>query len=569
MRIFTSLSFFIFLVLTSPHLVRDVNAYTLTSTTEGQLIRWRYGQKLFLAGNPTGKDQLDPEAFKKTVIQGLQQWKWATEGQFDFEYWQGNDRNIYIPNLENNGLSSIFFASNSNETSDPNVIGFTQVWYNNNNGDLIETDIMLNDRNFSLTLNPADTSSQGSFGVRPKVALGNIVTHELGHALGLSHSGDINSSMLYVEFSEQARISCDDWAGAHHLYPSPSVTTGALTGVILSPQGDRVAGASVTAISKSRGNAIASVLSDQNGIYYFGALEPGSYSLMIQPFRGSKDSVPARVQSRTQNICSGGIYPSNFVTSPDSHSLKEFRVQAGGVLSAEAYSLGCLPTQDSQRLFSESLAPDLLVDVAPLGIGRTYSFESHGHFRISALAYLLMSPIHLTLKVTDAHGRTLQLQQKSPLYQSPDSSFIIPDSQVEGFAVGTIQVTASPQATDFSQFPSPALFPNDTPYFVLAFSDQAPALSLDQLPDNARCFPNTPFKTYTSPRGDPIRFSSTTSARDGIGFCAPAANAASNNQGKPSRSAPLEAIVGWFIPLGVIVAFQLYSKRRHAKLFLR
>ncbi|MBC7398153.1 MAG: matrixin family metalloprotease, partial [Bdellovibrionales bacterium] len=193
-------------------------AYTLTTAPSGQPIRWRYGQKLFLAGNFQGKDKLSPDFFYQSVVNGLQQWKWASGSQFDFEYWQGNDAKIYDASLKQNGLSSIFFASNSAEASDPNIIGFTQVWYNNDSGDLIETDIMLNDRHYELTDQVSDTSAGTvPWGARPKVYLGNIITHELGHAIGLSHSGNINASMLYIEYPEQSKLGCDDRAAARHL----------------------------------------------------------------------------------------------------------------------------------------------------------------------------------------------------------------------------------------------------------------------------------------------------------------------------------------------------------------
>ena len=267
-------------------------AYTLSTTDTGKQIRWKYGQKFFLAGNPTGRDGFPSDLFRSAVVDGLQQWKWATHGMVDFDYWQGTTGE-YETNLKNNGLSSIFFASNSQESIDQNIIGYTKLWFNSNNGDIIEADIMLNDRDYELTNSPYDTSSSHNHQFsRPKVYLNNIITHELGHAIGLSHSGNINSSMLYVEYAEQSKIGCDDWAGARHLYPSDLSGIGTLTGTILAPNGDPVAGAMVTAISKQRGIPIASVHSDQNGRFYFGALEAGGVALMIEHFQGSTNSVP-------------------------------------------------------------------------------------------------------------------------------------------------------------------------------------------------------------------------------------------------------------------------------------
>ena len=84
--------------------------------------------------------------------------------------------------------------------------------------------------------------------------------------------------MLYVEFSEQFKLGCDDWSAVKDLYPTFDNGMGSLTGTIISPSGEVVAGAVVTAISLIRGIPMASVLTDQNGKFNFGALESGGWT---------------------------------------------------------------------------------------------------------------------------------------------------------------------------------------------------------------------------------------------------------------------------------------------------
>ena len=153
-------------------------AYTFSTTPNGNPVRWGYGSKFSVVGNPTGQDQLSPDYFKRAVIDGLQQWKWATHQALDFDYWQGTTSE-YKTVQQQNGQSSIFFISNSHEKLDPNVIGYTKVWYNNETGSIIESDVMLNDKNFELTTSPQDTSSNFQrrfYGQRPKVFINNIIT---------------------------------------------------------------------------------------------------------------------------------------------------------------------------------------------------------------------------------------------------------------------------------------------------------------------------------------------------------------------------------------------------------
>ncbi len=541
-------------------------AYTITSTEDGKLIRWRYGQKLFLAGNPNGQDSIPSDFFYQTVVNGLQQWKWATEGQFDFDYWQGTNPSVYESKLKQDGMSTIFYASHSSESTDPNIIGFTQVWYNNTSGDLVEADIMLNDKDYELTTNPIDTSSKSaSWGYRPKVYLGNIITHEIGHAIGLSHSSTVNASMLYVEFSEQSKIGCDDWSAARHLYPVPGGQTGALTGTILSPSSQPISGAVVTAISKSRGSVLATALTDQSGVYYFGALEQGDVGLMVQPFQGSPQSIPARVQSaRSQSVCDSGSYPTNFITDNDEHRLQDFYVPTGEVVQAGSYRLKCDALATSDSLYQGTDAPSMFVDRGTPSDSKVYQFTANGNFSISGLGYLLMSPIKVDISIVDANGNPINVQTQSPMYESA-STFQIPDTRITGSAVGPIFVKVTPSWIASSDYPTPSVWPSATPYYVITFNSGTTPLTAG-LTENARCAPPSKFSKYQSPPGDPVRFSSTTSTRDGIGFCGGSSAQADllHHEKRAPRSAPIGEIIGWLLPYLVALGSRsyFYSRRR-------
>ena len=236
-------------------------------------------------------------------MRGLQRWQAASSGRVSFDYWQGTNPKIYVPNSDYNGLSSIYFASNATRDPhlSPNVLGLTQVWYDTSTGQILETDVVLNDKNFHFTTNPQDTSGYGSGGPSSNsrrgmnnVFIENVLTHELGHAFGLSHSGGLQSTMLFMESPEQAHLGCDEQVAIHALYPSRDAgSRGGITGDVVSDDGKPVFGAHVLAISRRRGTVLATALTNSSGHYRMSALEPGDYYLMVEPYYAGPGGAPA------------------------------------------------------------------------------------------------------------------------------------------------------------------------------------------------------------------------------------------------------------------------------------
>jgi hypothetical protein len=542
-------------------------SYTLTQVSKGHLVHWSNGQKLFLAGNPENTNGITPNYFRQTVVHALQQWKHATQGVFDFEYWQGTDRRYYPTTQKVDGLNAIHFASQSGLRPDPNIIGHTQVWYNASTGAILEADIILNDVNYELTDNPTHTSSRNR-NQKPKVFLNNIVTHEMGHAIGLSHSSSINSSMLYVEFLEQFKLGCDDLAAAKHLYPSSLNRTGKLEGVILGPDRIPLSGAVVTAISSQRGIPIASVHTNQNGKFIFGALESGSYSLMIDSYVGTPASIPSHHQTRHSRICWNNQFPKNFVTESDQITLRKFEVKSGMIQDIGFHPIRC-DSVVATPVFIQQNAPKQFVDRADAGSIRSYTFQANGPFRVTAVAHLLLSPVHVELSIADSTGSILTPRRNDTLYRSKVSDYQLSDNSVSATAFGPITVTARVSSIEPLLFPTPAVNPGTEPVFMVHFHDESQARNGKFIPLNARCSSNQVFPEYRSPPGNPIRDASQTTIRDQIGFCG-TANASTLSGGNPSHSRSNDvdpgALIGWMFPFLTAIVCRLYLKNRHAKI---
>ena len=547
--------------------IQSALSYTLSEVGKGNFVRWSHGQKFMLAGNPENRVGLSPVFFRNSVVLALQQWKYASNGIFDFEYWQGTDPKHFPASQEADGMSTIHFASRSGKRPDSNVIGHTQILFNNTTGAIIEADIVLNDIDYSLTEDARDTITRTHQTTR-SVYLNNIITHEIGHAIGLSHSSSINSSMLYVEFPEQFKLGCDDIVGAKHLYPSPSDRTGKLEGIIHRPEGGPLAGAVVTAISSKRGIPIASVHTNADGRFIFGALEPGPYSLMVDSYFGTAASIPRHLQPRQRLICSSENFPKNFVTETDQHTLKRFEVRERMIRDIGVHSVTCNSIISTGSSFQQDVSAPF-VDRADAGMLKTYSFVANGPFRVTAIGYLLLSPVRVELSLMDASGATLTPRRNDTLYRSKVSDFRVEDHSVSATAFGRVTVIARVYPIDESAFPRPSVKPGTEPLFMMHFHNEHEARNGKFIPLNARCSTNQVFPEYRSPPGIPIRNATTTTLSDHVGFCGTAnASTLHGRKSTPATSnrSDFGKIIGWMIPFLTAFVCRLYLKFRHAKI---
>ncbi len=204
------------------------------------------------------------------------------------------------------GMNSIYFSASSAYLSSA-TIGVTTVSYSAATGQILEADIILNDAYFTFTGNPSSTGD----GIGSTVYLGDVVTHELGHLLGLGHSEVMNSTMFYSAFSGQHSLSDEDGAAISSIYPK--YDRGTITGkVVGSSNLVGVFGAHVVAISAGKGTIAASTYSLETGLFSIGGLPlDDTYYLFVEPIK--KASVLSVFYSSAQkNFCSSGNYVGGF-----------------------------------------------------------------------------------------------------------------------------------------------------------------------------------------------------------------------------------------------------------------
>ena len=141
----------------------------------------------------------------------------------------------------------------------------------------------------------------------------SVITHEIGHVLGLLHSGVVSSTMFpMIDQGTSVRsLEQDDKSWASYKYPKQpdyNSTYGSISGNIIYGYDNKpVAGALVYAINTSTQDSMHAY-SDASGNYLIPGLIPGSYYIYIEPLDGDVHGYKLRPGNISSYIYSNTVY---------------------------------------------------------------------------------------------------------------------------------------------------------------------------------------------------------------------------------------------------------------------
>jgi len=241
----------------------------------GNVLYWSDPANVSIVINETGSDNISDGSHFTALRNAIAAWNEVNMTQAVLKEntsaseqastnWQSNARHLILFD-ENN--SSGYFPGASG------IVAVTPIEFYTS-GKIIDSDILFNGKTFLFTTS----------GVAGRFDVQDVGAHELGHLLGLDHTGCAGATMYpYVDTTVilHRSLSIDDVHGLQAMYPNGSFGTikGTLT---RSVGGSLIKGAWVGA-RDANGRLAGAALSNGNGRFALKSLSPGTYTVYATP----------------------------------------------------------------------------------------------------------------------------------------------------------------------------------------------------------------------------------------------------------------------------------------------
>ncbi len=383
--------------------------------------------------NPINRGRLTTGQVEAAVTEAMLRWQAATNDGFTFDVWVGVDPSMFVAARRFDGVTTVHFSSRTEATQRLGAgrAGTTDIWFDPDTGQIIEADIEINDLDLSWTTDPllATYDAEGQLG--KILVLADVLTHELGHVLGLGHSAVQDATMFPGAWNDQATLACDDQLAVSELYSS-SAPAG-ITGTVSVDGTGPAAGVHVVAVSTSTRRPILGAFTTADGRFEIIGLPADDYVLLAEPWPEDASSLPATV-APAAGLCGGlGLARAPLA---DGSALVQVTVPTTGTVALDPWTLSCGDgidasdsplgaTVDAPRPLTQD-AQGQIAHVERITAGPSgtwYALDDFaGDLSIDFVTYSLFSPGRIDAELTTVDGAPIDSAVLHPLSESNDYS---------------------------------------------------------------------------------------------------------------------------------------------------
>lgn len=301
-------------------LTSEAFGYVHNQTKSGVVVHWpAQSTTIDLFVNPQNSEGLLDSELQAMVGNSIAEWNGVS---------RINIRQNETPLKAQENFNEFYFSNDPNIFNGLGVIGVTQVGFKNETGEIVEADILINE-NFTFSSDPLELKY-----------LGNVITHEVGHFLGLGHGQVSGSTMFYALTRGQHKIADDDKAGLYSTYPSGDPALGSLSGTIVGGRNlTKVFGTHVQALSVKTGKIMGASISELNGKFRIDGLpQNDQYLIYTSPIQ--QLGLPSNYANARSDFCEASKkYRGSFFQScgssaegyPQAVSLNSSALEVGNI----------------------------------------------------------------------------------------------------------------------------------------------------------------------------------------------------------------------------------------------